>query len=138
MRLLTLLICLAAPAHAWEFSADPLCTIRDAQKGVTTEVIYDPRNGHYSLTMTDSAGWGEATIFGIRFDGARSFTIQTDRQRIEGNRLTVSDTGFGNVLDGLEFSTTATPFLSRERPLSLVGAAEAVRAFRACVEGGLA
>ena len=77
-------------------------------------------------------------IFAIRFDGPRGLTISTDRHVIldDGATLTVTDRGFGNVLNGLEFNDTATALLGdRAVAFALDGAGPAVRAFRACTAG---
>ena len=71
----------------------------------------------------------------MRFDGPRGLTITTNRQTLteNGRTLTVTDRGFGNVLNGLEFNTTATALSDDvEVPFPLDGAASAVQAFRAC------
>jgi hypothetical protein len=65
-------------------------------------------------------------------------TISTQRQVISGDRasVTVKDSGFGNVLDGLEFNNTATAILGNEAvTFGLENAGPAVRAFRACTAG---
>ena len=50
--------------------------------------------------------------------------------------VTVKDSGFGNVLDGLEFNNTATAILGNEAvTFGLENAGPAVRAFRACTAG---
>lgn len=62
-------------------------------------------------------------------------TIGTDRHVLspDGRSLTVTDTGFGNVLDGLAFNTTATALSGAEAlPFDLAGAGPAVEAFRSC------
>ena len=51
----------------------------------------------------------------------------------DGRALTVVDTGFGNVLDGLQYNHTAYAIAGDlEIPFPLEGAAEPVAAFRAC------
>jgi hypothetical protein len=85
--------------------------------------------------------WPGSPAFGIRFEGARTLAIGTDRHRLsdDGRTLTVTDTGFGNVLDGLEFNATATATAGGVSvALDLTGAADPVRAFRACADGGIA
>lgn len=137
MRRLAALLALAAgPAGAWEFSASPVCTLSDAGQP-SVVVTYDPRADEpYSLTLSSDLPWPDARVFGLTFDGPRGLTITTDRHRLwgDGRNLTVTDRGFGNVLDGLERGTAATAFLGPDRyRIVLEGAAEAVRAFRACV-----
>lgn len=67
--------------------------------------------------------------------GPVSNMISTNRHTLSNDdaTLTVTDRGFGNVLDGLEFNETATALLGEQAVvLSLEGAASAVQAFRAC------
>ena len=48
-------------------------------------------------------------------------------------RLTVTDRGFGNVLDGLQFNEAATAFSGDTAvTVPLAGASEPVQAFRDC------
>jgi len=64
-------------------------------------------------------------------------TIGTDRHRLspDGQTLTVTDTGFGNVLDGLAFNRMATALAAETAvPFDLTGARPAVEAVRACGE----
>lgn len=140
MRLALALLLLATPAAAWDFTPVPVCTLSHATQEVAVTVTFDPRQPQaYSLTAT--ADWPDAPVFAIRFDGPRGLTISTGRHVLSdgGRRLTVTDTGFTNVLDGLEFNTTAT-LLAGDRVLafSLDGAGPEVRRFRDCADGGLA
>ena len=81
--------------------------------------------------------WAESERFGITFRGERPLTIGTDRHGIEGKELSVADTGFGNVLNGLEFNDVAFAFTTKQTlPISLNGAAPRVQEFRDCAEGG--
>ncbi|MEJ6402789.1 excinuclease ABC subunit B [Yoonia sp. 2307UL14-13] len=137
MRLFLLLTCLATPLSAWEFRSDPICTL--ARNGVV--VTFDPDLPEYRIAITLPSGvWPEAPIFGIAFDGVRSFVIQTDRHMLstDGTTLTVVDRGFGNVLDGLEFGTRAVAFAGEASvniPLDDIG--PAIRAFRDCPSDAL-
>ncbi|MDJ0824836.1 MAG: hypothetical protein QNJ16_04970 [Rhodobacter sp.] len=141
MRLALFLALLATPLHAWEFTANPVCTLTHTAKSIEVTVTYDPRQAEaYAIAVTQPAPWPAAPVFSIHFDGPRGLTISTARHRLSNDNatLTVSDTGFGNVLNGLEFNATATAVLGdTEVPVSLEGAAPAVREFRACSEGGL-
>lgn len=134
-RLAALLACLASPAGAWEFTPLPVCTLSEAGP-VSVTVTYDPRQGEpYAITVTADAPWPEAAVFGLRFEGPRGLTISTPRHRLseDGLSLTVTDRGFGNVLDGLEYNLAATALLGDTAlRFSLDGAADPVRAFRAC------
>ncbi len=62
-------------------------------------------------------------------------TIGTGRHQLsaDGKTLTVSDSGFDNVLDGLAYNGRATALAEgTEVPFDLTGARPAVEAFRAC------
>ena len=138
--ILALFALLPAPALAWEFRADPVCTLSHAAEAVQVVVTHDPMIGDYAiaLTLTDSA-WPAAPAFHITFAGGRALTIGTGRHALsdEGRTLTVRDTGFGNVLDGIEFNARALAWSgARGVEMGLEGAGPAVRAFRACAGGG--
>jgi hypothetical protein len=69
----------------------------------------------------------------MEFFGPRPLAIGTDRHSADGATLTVRDSGFGNVLDGLEFNTNAVATSGARRvQIALDAAAPAVQAFRAC------
>jgi hypothetical protein len=73
--------------------------------------------------------------FGLSFNGPAAMTIGTGRHRLsaDAKSLTVTDTGFGNVLDGLALNGTATALAGDSAiPFDLTGARPAVEAFRAC------
>ena len=133
---LTCALTLASPVAAWEFSPIPVCTLSDARTAAKVVVTWDPKRAEpYAIDVTGPATWPNAPVFALRFDGHRSLIISTDRQRIsdDGRTLTVTDTGFGNVLDGLEFNDVATAILDASKmSVPLDGAAPAVEAFRAC------
>lgn len=143
MRATALLALLAGqPALGWEFTPSPVCTLsfETAEAGVS--VTHDPRLSlPYSISITLPDAWPAGADFAIRFDGPQALTIATNRHVASdgGRTLTVSDVGFGNVLNGLEFNATATA-LSGDRAvtLPLAGAAPEVEKFRACAEGALA
>lgn len=132
----------ASPAAAWEFSADPVCTLSQTTDTTDVAVTYDPRQPEpYAIAITRGEPWGAGAIFGILFDGARPLTITTNRHATSdgGTTLTVSDRGFANVLLGLEMGGVARAFLGdTEVSIPLAGAAPEVEKFRACTEGGLA
>lgn len=139
MRLALALALLATPAAAWEFRADPLCTLLHDTPTARLVITRDPaRPEPYALTLTRAAPWPAAAGFAIRFQGARPFAIGTDRHRRspDGRSLTVTDTGFGNVLDGLELGGRAVAVSgAAAEMLDLSGAAGPLRAFRACRGG---
>lgn len=138
--LISSLFLLASPAYAWEFTAAPICTLSHATADAEVRVTYDPRVPLYTLALTRRVNaWLSSPWFAIQFDGPRALTISTDRHRLsrENTALTASDSGFSNVLDGLEFNTTATAKTARQTlTISLDGAAAPVAAFRACAMGG--
>ena len=137
IRAALVLLMTALPAQAWQAGTEGgICTLTCAGGGAEVRLTWDPGSAVYAITLTRSDPWPEAEVFGIRFQGARPNTITTTRQRISdrGTALTVTDRGFGNVLDGLEFNDTAIAFTGPEAvAIPLDGAAEEVRAFRACV-----
>lgn len=136
MRVLLLLALFASPAQAWQAGAEGrLCTLRHSGPAAEVLLSYDPAGPLYSITLTTPAPWPEAPVFGIYFDGAAPNTITTTRHERDatGHSLTVTDRGFSNVLDGLEFNSTATAFTGPAAAvIDLADAAPEVEAFRAC------
>ena len=139
MRHLIALLLLSSPAHAWDFTPTPICTLTHAEAGTDVAVTYDHSTQLYAIAVTSAEGWPGAPAFSIRFDGAQPNTISTTRHSTDANTLTVTDSGFGNVLDGLEFNSTATAFTQTAVvTVSLEGAAGPVQQFRACTAAPLA
>ncbi|WP_299044183.1 hypothetical protein [uncultured Tateyamaria sp.] len=139
MRILTLLALVAAPAHAWEFTPTPVCTLAHSEARAEVAVTYDHATALYAIAITNADGWPSAPAFSIRFDGAQPNTISTTRHSMDAQTLTVTDAGFGNVLDGIEFNSTATAFTQTAAvTLSLDGAAPEVQKFRACATAPIA
>ena len=136
MRVVLVLAFLVTPAQAWDFIPTPVCTLFESRPDFSVRVTYDPAQPEpYAITLTRPEPWPESATFGLRFEGPRALTIGTDRHRLspDGKSLTVTDRGFGNVLDGLEFNGTATALAdATEVPFDLTDAAPAVREFRAC------
>lgn len=136
MRFLLAFLCVAAsPVLAWEFSPNPICTLSKESEGFGLIVTYDSRVPEYELVLMRSVPWPNEATFAIRFDGPRALTISTSRHQLSqgGTVLTVSDRGFGNVLDGLQFNHTATAVTgSATLSVPLDGAGPAVSEFRAC------
>ena len=135
------------PAIAWEFTPVPICTLFHQDPEVAVMVTYDPRSGEYAIHLSREGGWPKSAVFSMRFEGPRGLTISTTQHMIEAEdtrTLTVRDRGFGNVLNGLNFSQRAVAVLGDlEVSVSLDGAAPAVEEFRACpndqlVQGSLA
>lgn len=125
----------ASPAAGWEATIGPICALSHAETGGAMRLTYDPTLPEYAITVTRQDGeWSDAPVFAIAFFGPRGLTISTDRHSIDGKDVTVTDRGFGNVLNGLEFNDTATAFLGDQSvTVSLAGAAAEVRKFRDCV-----
>jgi hypothetical protein len=137
MRSVFVLLLLTTPAQAWDFTPTPVCTIAEDTADLSIRVTYDPFQPEpYGISLTRSDPWPVTDTFGLRFDGGpAAITIGTSRHRLspDGRTLTVSDTGFGNVLDGLALNATATALAGMtEIPFDLTGARPAVEAFRAC------
>ncbi|MEM6758599.1 MAG: hypothetical protein AAF601_03885 [Pseudomonadota bacterium] len=135
MRNFIALLLLCGPAYAWEFSPTPICTLSHSEGATQMVVTYDHATALYAVAVTTPDGWPDAPAFSIRFDGPQANVISTRRHVVAGNTLTVTDSGFGNVLDGLEFNLSATAFTqTAAAEVSLEGAAEPVQAFRGCVK----
>lgn len=136
MRALIALCVLATPASAWEFTATPVCTITHKTPDLALRVTFDPAQSQpYSIALTRSEPWERTESFGLRFEGPAAMTIGTGRHQLsaDGKTLTVKDTGFDNVLDGLGYNARATALAGMtEIPFDLTGARPAVEAFRAC------
>ncbi len=134
MRHIIPLLLLASPATAWDFTPSPICTLTHSTATAEFTVTYDADVPEYALSITLAEGaWPQSPAFSMRFDGASPIAIGTDRHTTDGPTLTVKDSGFGNVLNGLQFNATAT---ATAGPLNitadLANAAEAVAAFRLC------
>jgi hypothetical protein len=139
MRILIPLFLLTSPAQAWEFSPVPICNLTHTEDAAEVTVTFDHSTALYAISVTTPDGWPSAPAFSIRFDGAQPNTISTTRHKTDGAALTVSDQGFGNVLDGLQFNATATAFTATSAAtVSLDGAAEPVQRFRDCTTAPIA
>lgn len=105
-------------------------------------VSYDPlATPPYRITVTLAEGaWPRTSPYAIRFEGPNGFAITTDRHRFseDGSAVIAEDTGFGNVLRGLEGNFIAAPVLGAVAlPVPLAGAEAAVAQFRDCATLGL-
>lgn len=141
MRIFLALILSTSPALAWEFTPVPVCTLSQEAGEVSVRVTYDPATRDYAIALTRPAPWDDAPSFAMGFAGPRGLTISTDRQVLSdgGRTLTVTDRGFGNVLNGIEFNETALAVTGETGArIPLAGAAPHVQAFRACAAGGVA
>ena len=133
---LALFCALPVQAIGWTFTPDPICTLRHTAPESGIVITYDPATALYDLTVTlRSQIWEPSASFGMAFTGGAGLTIGTSQHRTDGPRLSVSDRGFGNVLNGLEYNAQATAFTETQSAVfSLRGAAEPVRAFRSCTQ----
>jgi len=136
MRYLLILMCLSTPALAWDATQGSICTLSHDTENARIFLTYDPSKPLYTLTITLTPGqWDVSPWFAMRFEGATPIEIATARHVLSQDRIALraADTGFGNVLDGLEFNDTATAFTqSQSVQFPLGGAAPEVRKFRAC------
>lgn len=134
--LAAILALLAAPALAWDFSPFPVCTLTHEAPSGTITVAKDLSNPvPYTIAITRPAPWPEAPTFSIDFQGNAPLRIGTDRHALsnQGHTLSVSDTGFGNVLAGLKFNSMGTAVSGAATvTFKLEGAPKAVAAFEAC------
>lgn len=138
LRAIVILLLSVAPALAWEARSGRVCELVHDGEPASVRVVFDPAIPEYSIAITPDMPWTAGPVFSMRFDGPRGNIISTDRHVMSGNgaTLTVTDRGFGNVLNGLEFNHTATALLGdRSVALPLDGAAPEVRKFRACASG---
>ncbi|MEM9394874.1 MAG: hypothetical protein AAGA38_13520 [Pseudomonadota bacterium] len=137
MRLVIAFALLPLPALAWEAGYEgSLCTLTHSEETAEVRLTYNPAGPLYSIALTSPGPWPQADVFGITFNGPAGLTISTNRQTLSnsGRTLTVSDTGFGNVLSGLELNATAVAFSGdMALPFSLEGAAPEVAKFRTCL-----
>lgn len=132
-----LALLLSAPAAvAWEAGIDgPLCTLTHTEGDTQMRLTYDPSVPLYTIAVSGPEAWPVSGQFSMTFDGPQPNTIRTDRHVLSPDlsTLSVSDRGFGNVLDGLQFNTTASATSGAlSLRVSLEGAAPEVAAFRAC------
>lgn len=136
MRVLIASLLVSTPATSWEATLGDICTLSHDTETADIFLTYDPGKPLYTLTVTlKSRTWSVSPWFGMRFDGGAPIEIATARHVFSDDRfdLTASDSGFGNVLDGLEYNDTAVAFTQNQVvQFPLDGAAPAVRAFREC------
>ena len=125
----------ATTAQAWEFTPGLPCVLEARTEAAEMTLTYDPTQPLYTLTIRQAEPFTWAEVFSMRFDGMAGLEISTNRHTLsrDGRALTVTDRGFGNVLNGLQFNDTATALLG-DQSLSfpLDGATDPVAAFRLC------
>lgn len=136
IALLLALPLFTAPADAWEAGVEgALCTLTHDGEEAAVRLTYDPSVPLYTITIERLEPWPIAERFTMSFHGAQPNMISTNRHVLspDRRRLSVSDRGFGNVLDGLQFNDTATGLSGLETVvLDLEGAAPEVAIFRTC------
>lgn len=130
------LMLLGSPAAAWDFTETNVCTVTHAGPEMAVELTFDPARALYTIALTrPDAPWPQSPNFQLRFDGPRSLIIGTDRHQMDDQQrtLSVSDSGFGNVLDGIQFNNAMTALIGNETvSLSTDASASAMEAFRDC------
>jgi len=138
MRLMIALACLPLPALSWEFTADPVCTLSHSLPGAEIVLTYDPARPEYTLRLTRSdTPWPEAPSFALVFEGGYPLQLGTAEHRLTdaGATLVVRDSGFGNVLNGMERNRTAIALTGQTAlRIPLDGVTEPLARFRACPE----
>lgn len=142
MRTALLLTCLASPAFAWDTRIDGgLCILEHSAPALDLVMTYDPTGPLYTIALRRDEAWPEGAVFSMVFEGGAALTISTSRHVLDdgGQTLSVSDTGFGNVLDGLAFNEVARARVAEaDISFDLDGAAPAIQAFRTCTDASLA
>jgi hypothetical protein len=131
------LILAASPAAAWQAGTDgALCTLTHSEPAAGEVLLtHDPALPLYAITITRAEPWPVAPVFEIAFLGGAELSIATDRHVLsaDGLSLTVTDRGFGNVLNGLSGNLVAAMIAGDVTvPFTLTGAAAAVADFEAC------
>jgi hypothetical protein len=135
---LIIFVLLPLPSFAWQASAlGPVCTLSHQTDNGQVTVTYDPHADlPYAIELARrDVPWLGGPVFAMRFDGPGRLTITTDRHRLsdDNDRLTVTDKGFGNVLNGIEQNHVATAVLGDQTlVIPLAEAAPEVAKFRNC------
>ena len=135
MRLILLLALLPLQAQAWTFTPGLICRLTHETPQARIELTYDPAAPLYSITVTTQNPLPRSQVVSMTFVGPSGRTISTDRHTYspDGRSGTAQDTGFGNVLDGLQFNQTAQAIIGGTTlTFALEGAAEPTAKFRAC------
>lgn len=126
----------ATSAAAWAFEETDICTVSHVSPELSVVLTYDPAAVVYTITLSRPVvTWPQSESFRLRFDGARPLIIGTDRHQLSEDRhsISVSDSGFGNVLDGIQFNDAMIALVGDDEiSLSTADADAAMQAFRAC------
>lgn len=134
MRSLPLLVLLATPATAWEFTPGLPCLLTHAEPGLEVELTHDPTQPLFSITLRRGEPWPDAPVFSIAFENGPVISTPLHALTEDGRALSVADRGFGNVIAGLVAGGTAVAQVGDVTvPFSLSGAAEPTRDYAACV-----
>lgn len=140
-RIAAILFLWATSASAWAFSPTPVCTLSHDTADARVQITYDATVSEYRLLIElRTQTWPDAPQFAISFSGDRALRIVTDSHVLSENATSVSvtDSGFGNVLNGLEFNRSAIATLGdTQLRIPLNGAALPIQQFRACPAPGL-
>ncbi|TCK99310.1 hypothetical protein BXY66_3812 [Shimia isoporae] len=127
---------LTSPAAAWEATLADICILTHETDTAHVHLTYDPTKPLYTLAITrKDATWPEDPWFAIRFVGPNEITISTDKHALsdDGQTLNVADSGFSNVLDGLQFNAMALAGTQTDgEAIDLTDAAQEVQKFRDC------
>ena len=131
------LLLAATPAAAWQAGSDgPVCYLTHATVDAEITVSHDPRKAlPYAIELARETPWQAGPVFAIRFDGPGRRTISTERHELSDGdtTLTVADSGFGNVLDGIALNQVAIAVTGETAlVIPLAGAAPEVEKFRNC------
>ena len=135
MRFTLLFLLLPLQAQAWTFTPGLICRLSHETPDARIELTFDPSAPLYSVTISRDAALPRVEPFVMRFIGSAGRVISTNRHSFtaDATAVTAQDSGFGNVLDGLQFNDTAEAILGTTTlHFSLDGAAEPTAAFRAC------
>jgi len=136
LRALTFMTLLAAqPALAWDVRLGSICVLEDQQTDVAVTLTHDPEGPLYSITITTPTPWPDGPVFAIAFLGDTPLRITTNQHVLSNDRraITVVDRGFGNVLNGMEFNTTAVASLGgRDVSFDLQTVDDPMQPFRTC------
>ncbi|WP_299192941.1 hypothetical protein [uncultured Litoreibacter sp.] len=135
MRLALLLGLLPIQAHAWTFTPGLICRLSHETPNAKIELTYDPAKPLYSVTVSRASPLPNVDPFTMRFIGPAGRVISTNRHTFndDSTAVTAQDSGFGNVLDGLQFNDTAQAILGTTTiTFPLNGAAEPTAEFRKC------
>ncbi|MBZ8118562.1 hypothetical protein KUD11_07845 [Roseovarius sp. LXJ103] len=134
LAIIALLAC-TAPAHAWEFTPGAPCLLTSPPGDVAMALTYDPTTPRYTVSITAPEPWPQSPLFVMRFDGPSARQIGTNRHTLsdDGRTLTVTDSGFGNVLDGMAEAGQVVALTGDVAvALSLSNVKAPLAAFRAC------